>query len=122
MENQNGMLDLGVSLGQHHAFGLIAGKCSGAQAQTLKRVREEKLYLQCEPVWREFCPKYLGMSSSQADRIISYLDEFGPKYFQLAQLTRISAETYRAIAPAVQDGAIQVNGDAIDLAPENARK
>jgi hypothetical protein len=122
MEAQKGMLELGVNLGQHHAFGLIAGRCSSAQAQTLKRLREDKLYVQCDPIWREFCPKYLGMSSSQADRIISCLDEFGPQFFQLSQLTRISAETYRAIAPAIRDGAIQANGEPIELAPENARQ
>ena len=122
MEQQIEALELGINLGQHHAFGLIAGRCSAAQAQTLKRVREERLYVQCEPHWREFCPKYLGMSSSQADRIISNLDEFGPQFFQLSQLTRISAETYRAIAPAIRDGAIQANGETVELAPENARQ
>jgi hypothetical protein len=122
MEPNEDLLRLGVSLGQAHSFGVVAGRCSAAQAEHLRRLREEKRYLQLSPVWREFCPKYLGMSSSQADRIISQLDEFGPKFFQLSQLTRISAETYRAIAPAVQDGAIQVNGDTIELAPENARQ
>ena len=53
---QKEALELGINLGQHHAFGLMAGRCSAAQAQTLKRLREDKLYLQCDPVWREFCP------------------------------------------------------------------
>ena len=118
----NDFLKLGVSLGQTHAFGVIAGRCSAAQADGLRRLREEKLYVQCDPVWRDFCPKYLGMSSSQADRVIAQLDEFGPQFFQLAQLTRISPETYRAIAPAVQNGAIHVKGEAIDIAPDNARQ
>src|SRR4051794_24984919 len=104
----NDLLKLGVSLGQTHAFGVMAGRCSAGQAEGLRRVREDKLYLQCEPIWKEFCPKYLGMSSSQADRIISNLEEFGLRFFQLSQLTRVSPETYRAIAPAVQDNAIQV--------------
>jgi hypothetical protein len=37
-------------------------------------------------------------------------------------LTRISAETYRAIAPAVQEGALHVDGEAIQLNPENSRR
>jgi hypothetical protein len=121
MEDQNPLLDLGIALGQQHAFAIVAGRCSAAQAETLRRIREEKLYLHCSPLWREFCPQYLGMSSSQADRIIHLLDEFGPKYFSVAQLTRISAEVYRAIAPAVQDGVLEYNGQTIELAPENAR-
>jgi hypothetical protein len=32
--------------------------------------------------------------------------EFGPDYFELAQLTHISADTYRALAPSIQDGAL----------------
>jgi len=115
------MLQLGVALGQQHAFGLVAGRCSAAQAETLRRIREEKLYLNCAPVWKDFCPEYLGMSSSRADHIIRLLDEFGPKYFSVAQLTRISADVYRAIAPAVQDGVLEYKGETIELAPENAR-
>jgi hypothetical protein len=122
MEAKNDLLKLGVSLGQAHTFGLVAGHCSAAQANHLRRLREEKTYLQMEPQWRDFCPKYLGMSSSQADRVISYLEEFGPQYFQLSQLTRISPETYRAIAPAIRDGAIQTGGETVELAPENARQ
>lgn len=62
------------------------------------------------------------MSGSEADRIIQYLEEFGPGYFDLAQLIRISAETYRAIAPSIREGALQVEGGAIALSVENARK
>ena len=40
----------------------------------------------------------------------------------MAQLTRISPETYRAIAPAVQDGALHVDGEAIQLNAENSRR
>src|SRR4051812_29211684 len=121
MEDAQIMLDLGIALGQQHAFAIVAGRCSAAQAETLRRIREEKAYLKCSPLWREFCPKYLGMSSSQADRIIHLLDEFGPKYFSVAQVTRISAEVYRAIAPAVQDGVLEFKGETIELAPENVR-
>jgi hypothetical protein len=85
-------------------FGLIADRCSAAQAETLRRVREEKLYLKCSPKWEEFCRQYFGMSYSQADRIIRLLEKFGPNYFALSQLTRISADVYRAIEPAVKDG------------------
>lgn len=116
------MLELGVVLGQNHAFGLIAGRCSAAQAQSLRRLREEKLYKRCCEKWDEFCAKYLKMSRSEADRHIKLLEEFGPTYFELSQLTRISPETYRAIAPAVENGVLHFNGENIPLNAENSRR
>jgi hypothetical protein len=121
-ENEAALLDLGVVLGQTHAFALVAGRCSAAQAQGIHRLREEKLYKHCSRNWNEFCSKYLNISQVEADRTIKLLQEFGPAYFDLSQLTRISPETYRAIAPAVKGGALYVNGEAIALIPENSRK
>ena len=116
------MLELGMALGQTHAFGLVAGRCSAAQAQGLRRLREEKLFKRCTEKWEDFCPRYLKMSRSEADRTIKLWEEFGPAYFELSQLTRVSPETFRAIAPAIQDGALHYNGEAIELNSENARK
>ncbi len=116
------LLDLGAALGQSHAFGLVAGRCSAAQAQTLRQLREEKKYKRCAEDWREFCSQYLNISGAQADKIIALLDKFGPGYFELAQLTRISPQTYEIVAPAVKDGALHFEGEAIQLDSENARK
>ncbi len=116
------LLDLGSVLGQNQAFGLIAGRCSAAQAASLQRLRDDKKYRLVTPHWREFCSRYLKISGTQADLIIRLREEFGAPYFELAQLTRISPETWRAIQPAVKDGAIQLHGEAIQLVPENAQK
>jgi hypothetical protein len=116
------LLDLGVVLGQTQAFGMIAGRCTAAQALGLKRLREEKLYKSCVLTWEDFCRSHLKISKAEANRTIQLFDEFGPDYFDLSALTRISPETYRAIAPAVKDGAIHFNGEAIPLKPENSRK
>jgi hypothetical protein len=62
------------------------------------------------------------MSRAEADRIIQNLDEFGPAFFEVSQLTRISPEAFRAIAPAVSDGALHHKGEAIPLNAENSRK
>ena len=70
----------------------------------------------------DFCPRYLRMSGTHADRIVRLLEEFGPEYFELSQLTRISPETYRAIQPALNDGVLTVNGKQIELTLENSRK
>ena len=45
--------------------------------------------------------------------------EFGPDYFELAQLTRVTPEQYRAIAPSVREKSIHVHGETIALIPEN---
>lgn len=115
-------IDLGFALGEQHAFGLVAGRTAAAQAATLKRLRDEKKYKKVAPHWKDFCPRFLKMSGSQADKIIHLFDEFGPGYFEVAQLTRISADTYRAIAPSIKDGALHLKGEAIQLEPRNAQK
>ena len=113
---------LGEMMGRRQAFGTIAGRCSAADAECLRRIREESLFQSRAATWEEFCPKYLGLSRSQANRIIRTLEEFGPAYFELAQLTRITPEQFRAIAPAVRDQHIHAEGQAIALLPENAGK
>src|SRR5579875_523161 len=116
------MLELGVILGQGHAFGVIAGRCSAAQAEAIRHLREEKIYLQCCETWEEFCPQYLKMCRTEADRAIRLLEEFGPAYFELSQLTRVSPRTYRAIAPAIENGVLRFNGEEIPLNRDNSRK
>jgi len=117
-----GSFELGGVLGQRKAFGLIAGRCSAAEAAAIRRIREDRLYQASKLHWDRFCQVHLGMSRTQADRLIRYLEEFGPDYFELTQLTRVSAEAYRAIAPAVKDGHIHWRSDAIALLPENSEK
>ena len=116
------LMELGIALGQNHAFGLVAGRCSAAQAYGIRKMREDKLFKECCERWDDFCPEYLNISRPEADRIIRNLTEFGPVYFELSHITRISAETFRAIAPAVSDGMLHHNGEAIPLTTENSRK
>jgi hypothetical protein len=114
------LLELGIILGQNHAFGTIAGRCSAAQAEVLRRVREDKLYKRCCEKWEDFCPRFLKMGRSAADRTIALFEEFGAAYFELSQLTRVSPETFRAIQPAIRDGALHYQGEVIELLPENS--
>jgi len=116
------LLNLGDILGQQRTLGVVAGKCSAGQAATLHRLREQKLYKRITPHWEEFCSNCLKISATEANRTIRYWQEFGPAFFELAQLTRISAETYRAIAPSLKDGALHHNGEVIPMTGENARK
>src|SRR5215469_129211 len=80
------LLEVGMVLGQNYAFGLVAGRCSAAQAEALRRLRDERLYKRCSETCLDFCPKYLKMSKTEADRTIKLLEEFGPAYFELSQL------------------------------------
>ena len=65
-------------------------------------------------------PDGAARSRSQANRLIKLLEEFGDTHFTISQATRISPETYRAIAPAIRDNALHVDGEAIALTEENA--
>jgi len=113
---------LGEILGGRRAFSTVAGRCSAAEAASLRRLRDEKLYRAKADSWEEYCPKYLGMSKTNANRMIRHLEEFGPSYFEVAQLTRISADQYRAIANCVVDRTLHHDGEAIALIPENGQK
>ena len=115
-----GAFELGMMLGSRKAFASLAGRCSAADADCLRRVRDKKLYLSRAATWEEFCPQFLGLSKTHANRIIRYLEEFGSDYFEIAQLTRVTPEQYRAIAPAIRDRNIHVEGQAIALIPENS--
>jgi hypothetical protein len=119
---QEDQLALGKMLGRREAFAAVAGRCTAAEAAQIRGMRENKTYLATSRSWGEFCAEHLHMSKSNADRIISLLDEFGPQYFILAQITRVSPDTFRAIAPSVRDGALHTNGEAIALIPENAAR
>ncbi len=114
--------ELGQMLGSRRAFGTVAGRCSAADAACLRRMRDEKLYLSRANSWEEFCPQFLGLSKTQANRIIRYLDEFGAGYFELAQLTRITPDEFRALAPVVKDRSLHAGGEVIALLPENTDK
>jgi hypothetical protein len=107
-------------LGRREAFSLVAGRCSAADVECMRRIRDGKLYLGRALDWEEFCAKELHMSKSNVKHLIRLLEKFGPEYFHIAQITRISVADYRAIAPAVSAQGIAWNGEVIALTPENA--
>ena len=116
------LLKLGEVLGQNQSFTIVSGRCSAAGAESLLRMRESRLYLRCASSWKQFCPKHLNISGTQADRIIRMWQQYGPGIFELSQLTRISPEFYRSIEPLIKDNALHFNDEAIELDPENAAK
>ncbi len=114
--------DLGNWLGMRRAFGMMAGRASAADAECLRRIRDDKLYLSKAAKWEGFCEQYLGAGKSQVNRMIHYLEEFGPEFFHLTELTRMSPEAYRAIAAQVKPEGIEFDGEVIALLPQNAQR
>jgi hypothetical protein len=109
-------------LGQSIAFGAIAGRCSAAQAAAIRQARNDKIHASVGMTWKEFCPRHLKMSRTQADAFINLLEEFGPDYFEHTQSVRISPDTYRLVAPCIKDKALQVGGEALELNSANVQK
>lgn len=88
----------------------------------MRRMRDRNSIWASPPTWGTRCPKVVKMTGRNANRLIAVLNEHGPGYFDLAQLTGITPEAYRAIAPAVQSDGIHMDGKVIALIPENAEK
>jgi hypothetical protein len=119
--NEHGQfLELGARIGRGQAFGLIAAKSLAAQAQCLLEIRDAGTYKLLDLTWDEFCPQCVGLSRPRVDQLIHNLEEFGANYFQLSEIVKISPETYRRIAPQVQDGVIEIEGETVAITPENA--
>jgi hypothetical protein len=116
------VLDLGRWLGRREAFALVAGRCSASEAESLRRIRDQKLYRELDLTWEEFCSKRLGSSRRQIERILRPLDEFGPAYFHVAQITHVTPEEYRAIASYVSAEGIRLDGAVVALLPENSEQ
>jgi hypothetical protein len=116
------MYELGQWMGRKQAFSLMAGKTAAADVECLRHIREKKLYQAKGVDWTDFCKQYAGITRAYADRLIRQLEDFGPNYFNLSQIVRISADVYRQIAPAVSDEGIALGDEMIAISPENSQK
>jgi hypothetical protein len=114
------LFELGQWMGRKQAFSLIASQTTAADVECMRRIRDSKLYRAKEVDWAEFCKQYIGVTRAYADRLIRQLETFGPNYFHLSQVIRISADTYSRIAPAVSDAGIAFGGETIAISPENS--
>ena len=116
------MMELGTWLGRHQAFGLIANRCSAADAECLKQMRDSGYYKTLGLTWAKFCEERAGIGRGYANRLIDHLEEFGANYFRLSEVIQISAETYRLIAGAVSEEGLEVDGKKIPLTHENRKQ
>jgi hypothetical protein len=85
-------------------------------------MREERIYESAGLTWEEFCTNHLRVSRALADRLIQRLEEFGAGYFRLAEIMRISPQTYRALEPVITDEHIELDGELVPITPENAAR
>jgi len=122
MSDEQQVLELGVLLGQRRAFGLVAGRCSAAQAECLRKVRDEKTYLKFASNWAEFCERQLKVGKRTADRTIALLKKHGTLYFETAALTGITPAEFERIEHAIEQDGIHVGSDVIALIPENSAR
>lgn len=113
-------IELGKWMGRREAFGAIAGRCSAAEIESLRQIRDGRLYQQMNLTWEEFCARQLHASKRTVDREISYLRRFGPAFFTLRQLARISIREYALIAGQISQEGVNVDGNVVALIPENS--
>lgn len=114
------LVDIGARIGRGQAFGMIANQSLAAQAACLRQIRESEEYKTLDLTWEEFCQQYVGLSRRHADELIHKLEEFGAAYFRLSEIVRVSPETYRQIADKVEGQEIEIEGEMVLIAPENA--
>jgi hypothetical protein len=113
-------VELGTWLGRREAFAQVAGRCSAADAACIRKMREERQYRELGMNWEQFCKRKLGISKRGADLIIAQLNEFGPAYFLLAQVAKVTPEEYRRISGSVRGQALLHAGEEIPIEAENA--
>jgi len=109
-------------IGRREAFALLAGRCAAADIESLRRIREQKLYKQYREKWADFCTLDLHVARRSVDREIAYLQEFGPEFFHVRQMAHITPLQYRAIAAHVNVEGVHLNGTTVPLLPENSRQ
>ena len=114
--------ELGEWMGRKQAFSGLAGRCSAADAECLRKIRSRKQYRALKLTWKQFCEQRVGVSHVTADKIIGLLEEFGASYFLLSQATRISEREYRQISSAVRGQNLLCAGEEIPIDADHAPK
>jgi hypothetical protein len=120
--SEPGEFELGTWLGRRQAFGLMAGKSAAADIDCLRQIRETKMYKSKCGDWGEFCAQYVGVSKTYVNRLIRCLEKFGPRYFEVTQLTPVSEKFFEVIAPHLTDDGLTLDGETFALRADNSRQ
>jgi hypothetical protein len=118
-QDSQSLLDVGIWLGRKQAFSAVAGRCSAADAECLRKIHENKAYRSLGLTWDQFCKEKVGITRPVVDKVIRQLEEFGPAFFQLASILRITADEYRLIAGSMAEDSVVYEGETIAINVEN---
>jgi len=121
-QENNTLFNLGIWLGRKQAFSAVAGRCSAADAECLRQIRESKSYRSLDLTWDEFYKDKVGVTRPVVDKTIRQLEEFGPAFFQLSSILRITADEYRLIAGSVAEDGVLYEGEKIAIDAENTSR
>jgi len=119
---QESAVNLGKWIGRHQAFNLLSKRCSAADAECLKAMRDSGEYKLSGKTWGEFCETELGVSKAWADRQVQYIEKYGPDYHRTTALVPMSGETYELIADSISGDCLEIEGERIPLTPENRKR
>jgi hypothetical protein len=109
-------------LGRREALGMIAGRCSAADVECLRQIRDNKLHQDVSGTWEEFCNLHLGCSRRNVDRAIRHLNEHGPAFFHATQMLRLTEAEYVALKEHMTEGGLKLEGETVAWTPENAAR
>jgi len=111
---------LGQWVGRREAFGLIAGRCSAAEIEAIRQIRDENLYRDLHCNWDECCTRYLHASRRSVDRELGYLHKYGPAFFTVRQLTHITVKEYESIAGHITEHGVNLDGSLVAVHVDNS--
>jgi hypothetical protein len=109
-------------LGRREAFGLIAGRCSAADVECLREIREKQLYLKVAKNWDEFCRVQLRSSRHRIDGAIRQLEKYGHPFFHATQMMRITETEYIAIKPHMSEEGVNFEGEVIPWGTQHTER
>jgi hypothetical protein len=110
-------------LGRRDTFTLIAGRCSAADVECLREIRDKKKYLESKyKSWDEFCSKEIKTSRRKIDTAIDQLEKYGRPFFHATQALRLTEAEYVAIKQYVRDEGLMLEGQLVPWAPENGAR
>ena len=114
--------DIGFQIGKTQAISDFNCQSKIELVATLSRARQirnrKKTLGLC---WTEICSE-LAINRRQADRWVRLYNEFGPSYFHISHIIRISPANYRSIAPFIDGDTILIGGENVAINAENATR
>jgi len=109
-------------LGRREAFGVVAGRCSAADAQCLREIRDKKLFREVSDNWQDFCHDHLHCSRKKVDTVLRQLEEHGPQFFHVTHALRLTEPEYVALKQHFTETGLEIGGEVIAWIPENSER